>query len=132
MSAEIIYFNSEPYWDRQDEKRFALAEALGLDADYELVSLPFPGDPEAARMLGVLARRAPKTIPLDFAPATGDLALYIGRGMNAELVAQLTGLDEPRVSAFYDSYESVRRRKRALSASSPPLARSSTNTAARR
>ena len=42
MTAEIIYFNSDQYWDRQDEKRFALAERLGLDPDYELVSLPFP------------------------------------------------------------------------------------------
>ena len=41
MTAEIIYFNSDQYWDRQDEKRFALAERLGLDPDYELVSLPF-------------------------------------------------------------------------------------------
>ena len=70
---------------------------------------PFPADPEAARALGVLARRAPNTISLDFAPATGDLALYIRRGMSAELVAQLTGLGEPQVSAFYKGYKSVRR-----------------------
>ena len=42
MTAKILYFNSDQYWDRQDEKRFALAERLGLDPDTELVSLPFP------------------------------------------------------------------------------------------
>jgi hypothetical protein len=35
MTAEIIYFNS-------DCECIANAERLGLDPDYELVSLPFP------------------------------------------------------------------------------------------
>ena len=31
-------------------------------------------------------------IPLDFLPASGDLAVYLGRGMGAAEVASLTGL----------------------------------------
>ena len=49
MTAEILYFNSDQYWDRQDEKRFALAERLGLDPDTELVSLPFPAIQDCPR-----------------------------------------------------------------------------------
>jgi hypothetical protein len=56
VAAEIIYFSS-------DAERIAKAEALGLDPDYELVSLLFPGDPEAARALGVAARDDPSAIP---------------------------------------------------------------------
>jgi hypothetical protein len=35
MNAEIVYLSS-------DAERIANAERLGLDPDYELVSLPFP------------------------------------------------------------------------------------------
>jgi hypothetical protein len=70
-----------------------------------LSRFPFPADPEAARVLGVVARNAPDTIPLDFAPVTGDLALYIRRGMSAELIARLTGLRLEIVEAFFDGME---------------------------
>jgi hypothetical protein len=42
---------------------------------------------------------------LDFTPATGDLALYIRRGMVVKQIALLTGLSEPLVRAFFAGYD---------------------------
>jgi hypothetical protein len=42
---------------------------------------------------------------LDFTPATGDLALYIRRGMGLDQIALLTGLSEPLVRAFFEGYD---------------------------
>jgi hypothetical protein len=44
---------------------------------------------------------------LDFIPATGDLALYIRRGMDADEVARLTGLEPEIVEAFFEGYGRV-------------------------
>jgi hypothetical protein len=94
MTAELVYFNA-------DCKRIANAERLGLDPDYELRSLPFPHDPETARAVGVLSRREPRAVPLDFRPAAGDLAIYLRRGMDMRQVALLTGLRVEIVEGFY-------------------------------
>jgi hypothetical protein len=104
LSATIIGFDQR-YWDRQDEKRFAFAEANGLDPDYELISLPFPDDPKVAHAVGVLSRRHPRAVPLDFRPFAGDVAVYLRRGWSARRVAQLTGLPGEIVEAFGEGYE---------------------------
>ena len=95
MTAEIIYFNS-------DCERIANAERLGLDPGY---LAPFSGDPEAVHALGVLTRTCPDAIHLDFTPATGDLAVYIRRGIGVSQIARLTGLSEPLVRAFYEGFD---------------------------
>lgn len=96
MTAEIVTLNAEA-------ERFALAERLGLDPDTELRSLPFSGDPQAACRLGFLMRNS-MVVPLDFLPASGDLAVYIGRGVGAAEVASLTGLRQELVEAFFAGY----------------------------
>jgi hypothetical protein len=50
---------------------------------------------------------------LDFTPATGDLALYIRRGVGVSQIARLTGLSEPLVRAFYEGYHAQAVRERA-------------------
>jgi hypothetical protein len=68
------------------------------------ISRSLSGDPETARALGVLARNCPDAIHLDFTPATGDLAVYIQRGMRVKQIARLTRLSEPLVRAFFEGY----------------------------
>ena len=45
---------------------------------------------------------------MDFTPATGDLMLYIRRGMGVDEIARLTGLRLEVIEMFFEGYGGAR------------------------